>query len=88
MCSAIAPCAAAAHVAVCRVCADALVHAHDEADKQEHPALRALRAAPLDDEPETDEERAAVAEAQADLTTLTTKELCAEFGIDLDVAHC
>jgi hypothetical protein len=33
----------------------------------EHPLLRALRNAPLDDEPYTDEERAAVAEARAEM---------------------
>jgi hypothetical protein len=35
-------------------------------ERRDDPFLRFLDAAPVDDEPETDEERAAIAEAEAD----------------------
>jgi hypothetical protein len=47
------------------------------------PVLRMLLTAPLDDEPETDEERAAVAEAYEDLRAghvVTMEEIEREFG--------
>lgn len=50
----------------------------------EDPVLRSLREAPLDDEPETDEERAAVAEGRDDVRagrTSTLDEVLAEFGL-------
>lgn len=53
---------------------------------EEHPVLRSLLRAPIDGEPETEEERAAVQEAKADPKRLSTEELCAEFGIELDAA--
>ena len=39
----------------------------DATVREEHPAVRAAREAPLDEEPETEEERAAVAEAWDDV---------------------
>jgi hypothetical protein len=48
------------------------------------PVGLALALAPIDDEPETDEERAAVAEGKADLAaghTLTTDELRRSLGL-------
>jgi hypothetical protein len=48
------------------------------------PVLEALRRAPIDDEPETDAERAAVAEARAQIArgeTLTTEQLRDELGL-------
>ncbi|MBI4213799.1 MAG: hypothetical protein HY534_05750 [Chloroflexi bacterium] len=48
------------------------------------PVLRALLTAPLDDEPETDEERALVAEGLADLhrgDVLSDEELRRELGL-------
>lgn len=50
----------------------------------EDPVRRALDNAPLDDEPETEEERAAVEEGKADLRagrTLSTEELKRELGL-------
>lgn len=54
--------------------------------KEEHPVLRALRDAPLDDEPETAEEREAVEEARRDIAAgrvHTLADVAAEFGIKL-----
>jgi hypothetical protein len=48
------------------------------------PVLQALMEAPYDDEPETEEERAAVAEAQGDFEAgrvVTHEELKREFGL-------
>lgn len=48
------------------------------------PLLQALMAAPFDDEPETEEERAAVAEARGDFEAgreVTHEELKREFGL-------
>lgn len=50
---------------------------------REDPVLRALLTAPLDDEPETSEERAAVSEAKQDLAlgrVVSNEELRREFG--------
>jgi hypothetical protein len=50
---------------------------------REDPMLQALASAPIDDEPETDEEREAVAEARADrdrgLKPVPLDEVLAEF---------
>jgi hypothetical protein len=48
------------------------------------PIARSLALAPIDDEPETEEERAAVAEARAEIARgdfLTTEELRRELGL-------
>lgn len=59
------------------------------AETSEHPALAALRLAPLDDEPDTEEDRLASEAAHRDLAegrTISHAELCAELGLDLDEA--
>lgn len=84
LCGAIAPCAATAQTAICRVCAEAIVSTHDEADAKEHPALRAARAAPIDDEPETEEERRRVQEARDAVRrgdVISDEELAKELGL-------
>jgi hypothetical protein len=51
---------------------------------QSDPMLRALLTAPTDDEPETDEERAAVAEAEEDVRqgrVVSMEEIKREFGV-------
>lgn len=51
---------------------------------EDDPVLRALLLAPLDDEPETDAEQAAVAEADEDLKhgrTVSMDEIKREFGL-------
>ncbi|MBX6352053.1 MAG: hypothetical protein IRZ10_01860 [Thermoflavifilum sp.] len=53
-------------------------------DGADDPVRRALENAPLDDEPETDEERKAVEEGKADIRagrTLSTDELRQELGL-------
>ena len=51
---------------------------------QVDPFLRVLALAPLDDEPETEEERAAIAEAEEDIRlghTVSMDEIKREFGL-------
>ncbi len=53
-------------------------------DDESSPVRKAIENAPLDDEPETDEERRAVEEGEADIRagrTLSTEELRRELGI-------
>ncbi len=53
----------------------------------EDPVLRSLREAPVDDEPETDEERIAVEEARADVVAgrlHSLSDVAADIDIDLD----
>ena len=53
--------------------------------KKEAPVLYALITAPEDDEPETEEERAAVAEAYADIAAgrvISDQELARELGLE------
>jgi hypothetical protein len=53
---------------------------------EEDPILRSLREAPLDDEPETEEERLAVEEARRDIAAgrvYTLAEVAAELDVDL-----
>ncbi|MBI4705007.1 MAG: hypothetical protein HY744_28205 [Deltaproteobacteria bacterium] len=53
---------------------------------EDNPVLRSLREAPLDDEPETDEERAAVEEAKREYREgkgISTEQLVKELGLEL-----
>ena len=52
--------------------------------QEEHPALAALRLAPLDDEPVTEADLRAMASARCDLAaglTVSDAQLCADLGL-------
>jgi len=49
----------------------------------EHPAIRAARLAPFDDEPETARERAEAEAARNDPRSYSLDEVAAELGINL-----
>ena len=48
---------------------------------EDDPLLRALRDAPLDDEPETEEERAEAAEARAETELIPHEEVKRQLGL-------
>ena len=56
---------------------------------EDDPVLRSLREAPLDDEPETEDERRAVEEARRDVAAgrvHSLADVAAGLGVDLDDA--